>query len=159
MKSKKKAENEEPVLLWTTFCRNVLTEQATGEISLVGLLPNIRITVQKIAKTPEQIQIPLGSIYVHAIFKRDSKMTESPLELTLGVQLHFPGQSSDSTVPLKIEGKVGQLAMKFMNPVLSLKSTPGITEHLAFIEWHLQEKKLGRAELPIEIIIKDIGEQ
>jgi hypothetical protein len=142
-------------LKWATFCKSVAQEPDSGETTLIGVLPGLKVDIETLpvsAKGPFNLPIPL---WVHAVFTLEpvpSELMQEPLEAVfnlneissaLSLKMDLKPNESLATLNLRLAIKTG-LPLKAGNQTLSL-----VFRH--------NGHDIGKVELPIGVTVKTVN--
>lgn len=144
---------------WGTFCKHVLTDQTTGELSLIGIIPGMSIVFQQqrdisaTASKPNFVDLSLTPLSVFACFRRISS-ARTNLEVKVDFEVHLPGFESEqmkgqSGLMFAPQHEFGQLFVRINNPLVRICSKEGIYTELLKTSFSVNGERLGTVQLPI----------
>lgn len=131
----------------------ILAERASGEQTLVGIMPALKAVLRLPEITSgSNIEIPVGNLNVHALFEAVSKEL-SPGTVSLEASINFPGQTSVSEAQINLTGsnRFQHLGMHFENVALTVPMLEGKQAFNVYVAWNYGNKEIGRVEMPVEI--------
>jgi hypothetical protein len=156
-------ESKCPVkMLWGTFCRNVLADDK-GERSVYGMLPSISMEAKaapgKSLPDAGTMLVPLGQLYLFAVFERNDLWSEQLLDAELAATL-IAAEGIDvpsGTIPVKITLTSTHTHMNFALELQNLAVPVEIARGQRFFNYEVvfryNEEIMGTVLLPCKITL------
>jgi len=147
---------------WGTFCRRVIIDKDTGEVSIIDIIP--ALNVEQIFPTKpdndnQKLIASLGKIYVAALFEKvDLPNTE--INENLNIELLQTGLS-----PVSIQTNIlikSTESSTFINLNLGdllFTTSSDISEYNFEVIYRLKEQELGRVVMPVRVEFKSLDNE
>ena len=142
---------------WGTFCRRVIIDKDTGEVSMIDIIPALnveQISLIKLENDNQKIISSLGKFYVAALFEKvglpDAEIKED-LNIEL-LQTGLPSTSIQTDILIKSTQSSAFLNLDFGD--LPLTASLDISEYNFEVIYRVKEQELGRVVMPIRVKFK-----
>ncbi|TYQ25557.1 hypothetical protein PseudUWO311_15130 [Pseudanabaena sp. UWO311] len=142
---------------WGTFCRRVIIDKDTEEVSLIDIIPALnveQVSQIKLENDNQKIIASLGQVYVAALFEKvdcsDDEINEK-LNIEL-LQTGLPSVSMQVDILIKSIESSTFLNLNLGN--LLLTTSLDISEYNFEVIYRLKEQELGRVVMPVRVKFK-----
>jgi len=146
-------------MLWGTFCRQVVVDAASGqEPTLVGILNGVDVNIET-PKKQEKYEVPL-QLWLHAVFKVE-ELTDDDRVFKISVKFSLEN-GHDVIQEINVPNKAGKefidlnMSLPMMQRGYRLVLPEG--KSLLKMSFRYSTHRLGMVELPIKVIVNQIGE-
>lgn len=142
---------------WGAFCRRVIIDKDTGEVSLIDIIPALnveQVSPIKLENDNQKLIGALGQIYVASLFEKvewsDTDINEK-LNIEL-LQTGLPSLSMQADILIKNIESSTFLNLNLGN--LPLTTSLDISEYNFEVIYRLKEQELGRVVMPVRVKFK-----
>lgn len=142
---------------WGTFCRRVITDKDTGEVSMIDIIPALnveQIFPIKLENDNQKIIASLGKIYIAALFEKvglpDAEINEN-LNIEL-LQTGLPSASIQTDILIKSTEFSTFINLNLGDLLLTTSSD--ISEYNFEVIYRVKEQELGRVVMPVRVKFK-----
>ena len=148
---------------WGLFCHTAITDKDTGQVSIINIIPSLKIEQIKdfnLDSNNPNILLSLGKMFVVGLFERLNNLG-SEINESLDIELLQVGLPT-VVVPAKISIKKTEYSA-FINLncedlILNISPLQDIADYKFEVIYKNKNQELGRVILPVEVIFKSIEE-
>ncbi|HBC40887.1 MAG TPA: hypothetical protein DCZ88_03010 [Pseudanabaena sp.] len=158
-------DNNLPVkFLWGVFCRRVITDRDTGEISMIDIMPALnleQIVPIKIDDKIPEFSINLGKSYVTALIeKSDFDGHEINKELSIEfVQSGLKSVFVKTNLNIRSTDNSTFVNLDLRDLILTINSLDYDFDYSFEVIYRIQEQELGRVKLPVKVKFKALEDE
>jgi len=142
---------------WGTFCRRVIIDKDTGEVSMIDIIPALNVE-QIFPVKPEndnqKLIASLGKIYVVALFEKVD-LLNAEINKNLNIELlqtGLPPTSIQTNVLIKSTESSAFINLNLGD--LLFTTSLDVSEYNFEVIYRVEEQELGRVVMPIKVKFK-----
>lgn len=147
--------------LWGVFCHKAITDQDTGEVSLISVTPSLKIDVVRIETNDLNPKINIGRLHAVALFER---LNNSTIEINENVTIEIFQSGFETRI---IEGKIVIestdnsifVNVKLEGVFLNVSSIQDSSDYSFEIIYKIQDQQLGKIVLPVKVKFKSLDSE
>ena len=140
---------------WGVFCQNAITDQDTKEVSIISVIPSLKIDVgrHEIISPDSNINISLGKLHAIALFER---LDDSTIKINEDLIIEIRQPSFETTT---IEGEFIVepsedsifINVKLEGVFLTVSSLQESSNYSFEVIFKIKNQQLGRIVLPVKV--------
>ena len=148
---------------WGTFCRRAITDQNTGEMSIIDVVPALeveQVVPLNVNSDDLKVPIPLGTMYLTSVFKR---LDDSDNEISEDLSIEF-SQTGLPSVLIEVKAfKRSTDSSVFINldlqGLLLIVTSLDVSRYSFEVVYRVRDQELGRLILPVVVKFKLLNDE
>ncbi|MEI6327701.1 MAG: hypothetical protein WCP16_00610 [Pseudanabaena sp. ELA645] len=148
---------------WGTFCRRAITDQNTGEMSIIDVVPALeveQVVPLNVNSDDLKVPIPLGTMYLTSVFKR---LDDSDNEISEDLSIEF-SQTGLPSVLIEVKAFMRSTdSSVFINldlqGLLLIVTSLDVSRYSFEVVYRVRDQELGRLILPVVVKFKLLNDE
>lgn len=142
---------------WGVFCHKAITDQDTGEISLISVIPSLKIDVVR-TEVNDLNKINIGKLHAIALFERlDNSSIEINENITIEVlQSGFEARIIKGKIFIEPTDNSIFVNVKLEAVFLNASSIQDSSNYAFEVIYKIQDQQLGKIILPVKVKFKSL---